>query len=304
MLDNENEVKQDASQNNDPVVIEVIPEKVDASPDPKKVEDDARYKQALKRIDTLTRNWREEQEARQQDRQVLSQLAQRLQANEKSTAAAEKSSVEVMEQDLVRQSDLAKTAFENAYDTGDKKGMIAAQEALSEAKAKSAVLKMQKVREPAEEPSQRQVRSAPVQQEQRSYNGKAVQWARSQSWWNQDEEATAAAYGIDQVLTRSGWDPTSDEYYEELTKRHKRRYPELYDEGQKDEDEPPAKPQKQTVSGSSRQQPTQVGAGTKVRLTQDELRTAQRLGVSPVEYAKQKALLQEDGNALYAEITI
>lgn len=296
--DKETEATADASLNNEPVQVEIIPE----TPEVKepKLEENPQFKGLLRRIDTLTRKRHEAEEREAAKDQFIQRLAFELNEAKKTSSVAEKSSVEVISGNLQSQIDMAKKAFTTAYDVGDKDAMVAAQEAMAEAKANLAVLSMRKLQE--EDQPRPQPRVAPQQPQRQQYNNKAVSWARSKEWWNVNRAATGAAYGIDQDLTEEGWDPASDDYYEEIDRRMKEQFPRLYkEESDEDRDEPVRPKPRQTVSSQSPRQQVQQN-GLTVRLTQDEMRTAQRLGVSAKDYAAQKAKIQTDGGSMYAEI--
>lgn len=57
---------------------------------------------------------------------------------------------------------------------------------------------------------------------------RAKEWARKNSWYNPntgDKEEAALVRAIDGVLEEEGFDPTTDEYWDELTERVKHRLP-------------------------------------------------------------------------------
>jgi hypothetical protein len=295
--DKELEVSQDPSTNNDPEVqVEIIPEKTEV--EEPKVEENPQFKGLLKRVDTLTRKRREAEEREQAKDVMIQRLQYALVERDKVARTAESSSVEVMEATLKNQVDMAKQAIQSAYDVGDKEAMVEAQEKLADAKARMILLADRKTE--VEEPQRQQRQQAPAQPQRQQYNNKAVGWARSKAWWNVDRAATGAAYGIDQDLTEEGYDPASDDYYDELDKRMKEQFPKLYREDAEEPEEPRQRPRQVVSSQAPRQATSQQGL--KVRLTQDEIRTAQRLGITPASYAAHKAKIQHDGNSAYAEI--
>ena len=110
---------------------------------------------------------------------------------------------------------------------------------------------------------------------------KAEQWAEKNSWFGNDEAMTFAAFGIHKKLIEDeGFDPQSDDYYNELDSRIKREFPHKFGEEQSTGRKPA-----QTVAGVSRS--TKTGrSGKRVKLSQTQVAIAKKLGVPLEEYAK------------------
>ena len=82
------------------------------------------------------------------------------------------------------------------------------------------------------------------------------------------------------LIEDEGFDPQSDDYYNELDSRIKREFPHKFGEEQSTGRKPA-----QTVAGGSRSPKT--GRGNKrVRLSQTQVMIAKKLGVPLEEYAK------------------
>jgi hypothetical protein len=89
---------------------------------------------------------------------------------------------------------------------------------------------------------------------------------------------TFAAFGIHRELVEEqGYDPTSDEYYEEVDKRMKQNFPTKFSQ----EQQAPV----QQVAASTPGVAGKKGA-RKVKLTPSQVAIAKRLGVPLTEYAK------------------
>jgi len=107
---------------------------------------------------------------------------------------------------------------------------------------------------------------------------KAEAWAKENSWFGQDTVMTFAAFGIHRELVEEqGYDPTSDEYYEEVNKRMKQNFPTKFSQ----EQQAPV----QQVAASTPGVAGKKGA-RKVKLTPSQVAIAKRLGVPLTEYAK------------------
>ena len=113
---------------------------------------------------------------------------------------------------------------------------------------------------------------------------KAQDWAAKNEWFGQDEAMTFAAFGIHKRLVESeGFDPQSDEYYDELDRNLQREFPNKFNNGSG------AKRPAQNVAGVSRSTgSTKTGrsGNKKVRLTPSQVAIAKKLGVPLEEYAK------------------
>jgi len=179
-----------------------------------------------------------------------------------------------------------KNDLSQALSVGDSAAAVEAQEklaklAVSADKAENAQA-VQKRRQ--EQPVQEQ----PVQQQQaapRPADPKAEEWANRNEWFGADNTMTYAAFGIHrQLVEQEGFDPSSDEYYNELDKRIKTEFPHKFDTNQSQSNRPV-----QTVASASR---TANKSGLKkVSLTPSQVAIAKKLGVSLEDYARQVELL-------------
>ena len=109
---------------------------------------------------------------------------------------------------------------------------------------------------------------------------KAERWAEKNAWFGQDEAMTFAAFGIHKKLIEDeGFDPQSDDYYNELDSRIKREFPHKFGEEQS-----PSRKPAQNVAGVSRS--TSSGRSKRVKLSPTQVAIAKKLGVPLEEYAK------------------
>ena len=128
-----------------------------------------------------------------------------------------------------------------------------------------------------------QIGDQPVQNtvQQPKPDPKAEAWAEKNEWFGKDEAMTYASFGIHKKLVEEeGFNPSSDEYYEEIDKRLREECPQKFnDGGEGRESKQPA----QTVASANRT--TSAGRKT-VRLTPSQVAIAKKLGVPLEEYAK------------------
>jgi len=115
---------------------------------------------------------------------------------------------------------------------------------------------------------------------------KAEAWASKNTWFGSDRAMTYTAFEIHKDLTeKEGFDPHSDEYYEEVNKRMKVDFPHKFDNSG---DRLTTK----TVQSVASARRTSKTGRKQVRLTSSQVAIAKKLGVPLEEYAKQLKLTE------------
>jgi len=240
-----------------------------------------------KRIDKLTKQYRDEERARQEALQ-LQEEALRYAQQVKSENEKLRKTIEQGEETLIGQAkgrieaqlDKAKTAYKAAYESGDPDALIAAQEQLTALKVEAdRVNNYRPTPRPAPQPTPQYTQ--PTAQANKP-DEKALEWGKRNTWFEKDPEMTGYAYGVHQRLVQSGIDPRSDSYYDEIDKAMKKVFPDKFDGG-KTEDEAPQRQAGSVVAAPSR---TTKKPRT-VRLTSTQASLAKRLGLSNEQYAAQ-----------------
>lgn len=272
------EVEVDAATSDD--AVEVVEQAAAEEPQEKPVSD------SKKRIDRLTK-LRREAERREQD---ALQYAQGVKKELEETKAR----LQNLDQGFVREfsnrveAEIAqvKNDLSQALSVGDSAAAVEAQEklaklAVSADKAENAqAVQKRRQEQPVQEQPAQQQQAAP-----RPADPKAEEWANRNEWFGSDNTMTYAAFGIHrQLVEQEGFDPSSDEYYNELDKRIKTEFPHKFDTNQSQSNRPV-----QTVASASR---TANKSGLKkVSLTPSQVAIAKKLGVSLEDYARQVELL-------------
>ena len=115
---------------------------------------------------------------------------------------------------------------------------------------------------------------------------RAEDWASNNTWFGQDRAMTFTAFEIHKDLVeKEGFDPKSDEYYQEIDKRIRVDFPNKFGNNEKQTTSKPV----QSVASANRS----VKPGRKtVRLTSSQVAIAKKLGVPLEEYAKQLKLTE------------
>ena len=178
----------------------------------------------------------------------------------------------------------AKTQLKDAVAKGDVDAQVTANQALARLAIEEERIKATEEQRKKYEESLKnagQIGEQPVQSrvQQPRPDPKAEAWAEKNEWFGKDEAMTYASFGIHKKLVEEdGFNPTSDEYYEEINKRIREEFPHKFNGGEKAGSRPV-----QTVASASRTS----GTGRKtVRLTPSQVAIAKKLGVPLEEYAK------------------
>jgi len=182
---------------------------------------------------------------------------------------------------------VAKRAYKDAYDAGDSDALVAAQEAMTEAK-----FKLQKAQNFRPTPLQAEENEVQIPQSAQSaveVDEKTSKWQAKNQWFGAPgyEELTSFSLGLHQKLVNSGVDPRSDEYFERIDARMKEVFPEVVG-GDKPKSGDGSKKPSTVVAPAARS----TGA-KKIQLTTTQVALAKRLGLTPQQYAAELIKLEK-----------
>lgn len=241
-------------------------------------------KNVQQRISKLTKKYRDEEAQRlaavefaEAVKKQNDELKQRLDALDQSYTSEFGTRVD-------SQIESAKQAYQKAYDDGDAEAMFEAQKNLSRLALDQAQLEQAKQRQErkAEEPAQQPQQPAPPPPQPQQPDPKAEAWAEKNEWFGSDQTMTYAAFGLHrQLIEDEGFDPQSDEYYNELDNRIKKEFPHKFAAPTKSDTGPRVASAESTASRSK----STKGRRT-VKLTPSQIAIAKRLNVPLEEYAK------------------
>jgi len=238
-----------------------------------------------KRISKLTRKMREAE--RQREEAVHFAQATKLDKDrlEKKLSTLDQSYVNEFESRVTTNMDAARQALRVAIEAGNVDDQVTAQENMAKlAQDASRLGALKKLNE--EQPKQRVVEQpyqAPTPRRAQT-DPKAEDWASKNTWFGSDSAMTHTAFDLHKKLVEEeGYDPQSNEYYEEVDSRIRLEFPHKFDkmEGTTTERAKPA----QNVASAKRSAPT--GRKKTVRLSPSQVAIAKRLGVPLEDYAKQ-----------------
>jgi len=237
-----------------------------------------------KRIDRLTKKMRSAEREREEAIRYAQQVQTEAQKLKEQMDSLNQGYMTEYSGRLETQMQTAEQELARAIEMGDTKGVVEAQRkitGLAIENDRARQTKLQQDRYAQQMAAQQQVQAQqpmPAQQPRRP-DPKAEDWATRNEWFGSDEAMTYAAFGIHKKLVESeGFDPHSDDYYNELDRRMADEFPhKLKNSGG-------ARRPAQTVASVSRGKVS--GRQGKVRLSKTQVAMAKKLGVPLEEYAK------------------
>ena len=249
---------------------------------------------AEKRIRQLVKQ-RKEREEQVASLQIQNEeLNKRLFSKESEVQSMGKRTLAMSEKQLTDKIALAREVYLEAFDEGEKEKLLNAQEMLNEAQGDLRAVNSAKARYAQQQ--QQAVEQPAIQQQQAPQavsDPKAEQWASDNDWFGKDNVMTAAALAIDAELKSEGYDPSDNDFYQEIDNRIKTSFPHKFEEDKERVQETTSSPA-QVVSGSSRSSPS---SRKKIKLSQEDLRLAQKWNIPLETYAAQKLKVhQADGD--------
>jgi len=253
-------------------------------------------KGAQERIKELTHARHDERrakEALQREKQELERIAQHMHSeNQKLKQYVDNGSQqygEMAKQAAEAELDKARRDYKVAQEAFDTDGIIAAQEALTEAKMKMASVKNFRPTALQQEETVVQTRQPAPQTVQP--DEKTLRWQAKNQWFGAEgfEEVTSFALGLHQKLVNNGVDPRSSEYFERIDARVKSTFPEVFGdvEDRKAADSP--KRPTSVVAPAARS-----SGAKKIQLTPTQVALAKKYGLTPQQYAVEVAKLERN----------
>ena len=283
---NTKEEKVDFEIENNDTEVEVVDDTPDADRGrapmkeaPADVTDDelAKYSESVKqRIQHFSKGYHEERRAKEsalREREEALRLTQKLleenQKLQKSAGQSQQVAVEQAKKAVEVELDAARKKYEKAYEEGDAKAVLAAQEELFSAKLKAEKLaafkpvplqQEQNVVQPAPQPQ-----VAPL-------DAKTRAWQDANPWFGSNRRMTALAMEVHNELEREGVPVGGDEYFSRIDSEMRSVFPGAF----------PQEKKKSSVVAPA----TRSTAPKKIVLTQTQVNIAKRLGLTPEQYAR------------------
>ena len=216
----EEEPKVEEIQVEEPKEEEEVKEEPQAEEAPKELEG-IETKGAEKRIRQLVRQRKEREETIQTLLAQNEELKNNLSQKDKEVVSITSNSLNANEQSLEKTVKMAREAYLEAFDNGEKEKVLEAQETLNNAQADLKMLQRMKVNT-ARQQQQLEAQPEPQVQQQpqtTAVDVKAQEWAEQNDWFGDDTVKTAAALALDAELKSEGYNPNDNEFYEEIDRR-------------------------------------------------------------------------------------
>jgi tRNA/tmRNA/rRNA uracil-C5-methylase (TrmA/RlmC/RlmD family) len=238
------------------------------------------------RIAKLTRKMREAERREQAALDYAKGVEEKRQILEKRFEKTDSEYVKKFETSISSGLEAAQKELASAIESGDAQAQVEANKRIATLAFENAKLEQAKAgREEQQAQKPVTLSQPPVQTQQMedpiNPDPRAEAWASNNSWFGTDRAMTYTAFEIHKDLTeKEGYDPNSNEYYEEVDRRIKVDFPHKFGTTETKQSAAPV----QTVASANRS----VKPGRKtVRLTSSQVAIAKKLGVPLEEYAKQ-----------------
>jgi len=275
------DVQQDEPETKEPI-------KQETKEDDSKLEEYSKGVQS--RIAKLTRKMREAERQRDSATEYARAVEQQRQVEQKKFFKMDSDYQKRFEENVKTGMDAAQRELAAAIESGDAKAQVDANKRIATLAFENA--KMQQMKEGREDVKLSDGGKLPAQTprdlpSREPSDPRAEGWAAKNSWFGQDRAMTFTAFEIHKDLVeKEGYDPQSNEYYEEVDKRIRVDFPHKFGNTEQQKTTRPV----QSVASANRS----VKPGRKtVKLTSSQVAIAKKLGVPLEDYAKQLKLTKE-----------
>jgi len=275
------DVQQDEPETKEPI-------KQETKEDDSKLEEYSKGVQS--RIAKLTRKMREAERQRDSATEYARAVEQQRQVEQKKFFKMDSDYQKRFEENVKTGMDAAQRELAAAIESGDAKAQVDANKRIATLAFENA--KMQQMKEGREDVKLSDGGKLPAQTprdlpSREPSDPRAEGWAAKNSWFGQDRAMTFTAFEIHKDLVeKEGYDPQSNEYYEEVDKRIRVDFPHRFGNTEQHRTTRPV----QSVASANRS----VKPGRKtVKLTSSQVAIAKKLGVPLEDYAKQLKLTKE-----------
>lgn len=228
---------------------------------------------------------REQQEALTVAQRILDEnkrLKEMLQRGETELIDTYKSSAEM-------EVDKASRNYKEAYDTGDADKLLEAQQELIRAQLKLDKAKNFKPTVQIDENDVQTTQKQPVQQQM---DPKVARWVSENEWFVNPNKRGMRRYaeGVHEELAERYGQAFigTDEYFKSIDKEVRKRFPEEFASEQNEEEEKPQRTKPSTVVASAKRST----APKKIVLTKTQVGLAKKFGLTPEQYARELAKLE------------
>jgi len=282
----------EAEETQEPQKQVAAPAEEEAAADPQADEDHEDDTEAIREAKRARRRAKKQFQREQQKEkdlrfnQLLKQnqeLMQRLSAVENRTHGSELARIDKAIDDQAVRINYAKMKIAEATQNQDGAAMTEAQDLLYEARRAHEALN--NLKRQAAQPKQR-----PMQGPDPLLKSYAEKWMSRNSWYdpNKSDEDSAIAFAIDERLAKEGWDPRTQDYWDELDSRLQKRLPHRYTEDE--QDEPVVRRPRSVVTGSGKESVPNRGGKNSFVLSAEQVRAMKDAGMWDDLAAREKMI--------------
>lgn len=261
-----------------------------SSAEPTAEELDGYSKGVQKRIDKLTARLREHQRREEAAIEYARNVQKSNEELQIRVANSHKERVGETQSRLETQIIALKNVVKRAREEGDidteveaqqrMVSMINEQSRINEAANYQAHVAQTQAAQPAQRPVAQQAPQRPV-------DLKAEEWAENNPWYGKNTVMTNTVRGIHvELVQNEGFDPTSDEYYDEINRRIRDIFPQQFRQDSSAQQQNRNGRPVQTVASATRSSGLNNSARRSIKLLPSEVAIAKSLGVPLEEYAK------------------
>jgi len=255
--------------------------------DDSKLEDYSKGVQS--RIAKLTRKMREAERREDAAIQYAQALENKRKLDQERFQKIDSDYTKKFEESVKSGMDMAQKQLAQAIEAGDATAQVEANKRIAELAFDNAKLQQRRSVQ-AEKPVQLSDGGNLPRQTPQSLpeaDPEAEDWASRNRWFGTDRAMTFTAFEIHKDLVdKEGYDPKSDEYYQEIDKRIRVDFPHKFGNTESIQTTRPV----QSVASANRSAKT---GRKQMRLTSSQVAIAKKLGVPLEEYAKQLKLTKE-----------
>jgi hypothetical protein len=188
----------------------------------------------------------------------------------------------------------AKKLYKEAFDAGDAEKMSEASDLMAKLAIENERLRIQKARvdqtratgdNEAKGNVEQNVSQARQTQEKQELDPKLQKWLDNNSWFGTDIVMTSGARAIhEQLVGQEGFDPSTDDYYTEVSRRMAVEFPHKFKGGQKNT---------QSVAPASSGRSLKKGGKKTIELTPGQVAFAKKMRIPLEKYAQEVAKIEK-----------
>jgi len=188
----------------------------------------------------------------------------------------------------------AKKLYKEAFDAGDAEKMSEASDLMAKLAIENERLRIQKARVDQTRATgdnetkgnvEQNVSQARQTQEKQDLDPKLQKWLDNNSWFGTDMIMTSGARAIhEQLVGQEGFDPSTDDYYAEVSKRMAVEFPHKFKGGQKNT---------QSVAPASNGRSLKKGGKKTIELTPGQVAFAKKMRIPLEKYAQEVAKIEK-----------